>query len=316
MSDSSRTRIIFYKETVFSETPPANVATKLLRFTKSSLEEKNITVVSEEIRSDRQRTDHPLVGFDASGDITMEAIYASHLDDFLEAALCGTWTSDVLVNGTTNRSFCIEQGHLDIGKYFRFHGEVVNKLALVINTQKIVQVTTSFMGARADAASVSIAGTTTPTAETTNEPMRAGDLIQLSAVGGSNYELDVVSATALTMDILNNVRRHDVINAYALDSFGYGVMDITGTLNTYLKDIAIFNQYVTDGLFSLAFKMVDPLLVTANSYVVTIPRIKVSAATQPITGVDADVMQGLTWQALYDPGVGYTIHIGRNVNYP
>lgn len=103
-ADSSRARIIVgAAETEFGEVPDANLATTRLRFKSESLKHTNSTVISDEIRSDRQRSDLALVGFDAAGDINAELTYGN-FDWMFEAALCGTWTpgTSVFADGVTN----------------------------------------------------------------------------------------------------------------------------------------------------------------------------------------------------------------------
>jgi len=321
MSNASRVQLIYKAETAFAESPAANPATKLVRFTQSSLVDKILSVISEEIRSDRQRTDLALVGYDASGDVTCEASYGLQaFEDWLEAALGGTWATNALKNGVTERSFLIEQGHLDITKFIRYFGMTVGKFSLDITFQQIVKFTASFMGcpkpntgAATATADATIAGTTTPTAATGNPPMRAGDLIDFANVGGSNMELAGVKGRSLKLDIENNLRRRDLVTQYNVDSFGYGVQEITGTIETYFNDRLILQQFIDNGLFGIKFKMIDPVLVSANSYVVTLPKLKLTDAPVPVPGVESDCYQTLTFRALLDTGVGYTMNVDRAV---
>jgi hypothetical protein len=322
MSDASRVQLIYKAETVFAESPAVNPATKLIRFNSSSMVDKILSVISEEIRSDRQRTDLALVGYDASGDITSEASYALQwFDDSLEAALGGTWASNALKNGTAIRSFLIEQGHLDLTKFIRYFGMTVDKFSLDITYQQIVKFVVTMMGcpkpitgAATATASATIAGTTTPTAATANPPMRAGDLIDFSNVGGSNMELAGVKGRSLKLDIANNLRRRDLVTQYNVDSFGYGVQEITGTIETYFADVLILQQFIDNGLFGIKFKMIDPVITAAaNSYVVTLPKLKLTDAPVPVPGVESDCFQTLTFRALLDTGVGYTINVDRAV---
>lgn len=106
-ADSSRGRLIFRPELVFGEAPPANADTRRIRFNSESLAHRNATVVSAEIRSDRQRSDLVLVGYDVAGDISKEFTYVDN-DWLLEAALCGQWTQGALNTvadgATTNAS--------------------------------------------------------------------------------------------------------------------------------------------------------------------------------------------------------------------
>lgn len=314
MSDSSRARVVYRPETVFGEAAPANAATTLLRLSSCSFSQKNTTVVSDEIRGDRQRDDVILVGLDSQGDITHEAVYGGFFETELQAALGGTWASDVLRNGLTKRSFGIEQGFIDIGQYMYFPGCVIDKLVIDITAKKPVTITSSWMGQPAVGGSASVAGTTTPTAAVANSVMRAGPDISLASSGGSNIELNGVTAQKLTLSISNNLRRHDLATSFTTDNFGYGAMEIEFTLDTYFKDLTAWNGFIASQLFSLRFNMRDPLLGTNNAYQITLPKCKLTDAPVAIPGVDQDIMQTLSGRALIDTGVGYTINVERNVD--
>lgn len=314
MSDASRTRLVYRLESAYAESPPANAATKFIRFNSESLGHKNASVVSDEIRSDRQRADLILVGLSSEGAIVHEPAYGGFIEEALQAALCGAWSSDILRNGTTNRSFTIEKGFIDLGKYLRIPGAVLDKLDLDITARQIVKMTTSWKGAPAVAGSTSMAGSTAPTVVSTNPVLRAGPTIALADAGTSNHELVGVSAKAIKFSIQNNLRDHDLATSFTSDDFGRGVMEITGTLETYFKDIDIYQDFVANEIFALRFTMKDPLLSTNNAYQFTFPVLKLQDAPLEIPGVDGDVMQNLSFRALLDPAVGYSMEVVRNVD--
>lgn len=394
MSDSSRARLLrrTAAESAFAETPGANPATTLMRFKRESLNIQNATVVSEEIRADRQRADLALVGQNAAGDILQEVSFRGDIETWLEAALCGAWAptsaasvadavttsgsptvtsataafavGDVgspisgtgipansyigvrnsatsiglssspvvntpvnasasgsgvtitmgsraatLRNGTTNRSFNLEKGFMDISRFMELRGAVVNRFALDITARQIAQMTTSFMAAKMLAAHTSLAGSTAPTNPNVNQVIRAGDLISLTSAGTANTELVGYSARRITLDINNNLRAHELVTQYATDDYGRGVMDITGTLETFFKDDVAYAAFLANAFFALRFTIKDPALNIGYQF--TLPNIKVTDAPADTPGVDADVMQPISWRALVDPAVGYAIDVLR-----
>ena len=394
MSDSSRARLLrrTAAEGTFAETPGSNPATTLMRFLRESINVRNATVASEEIRADRQRSDLALVGQDAAGDVVQEVSFRGDIDTWLEAALCGTWAptsaasvadgattsgsptvtsasaafaaGDVgspisgagipassyigvrnsatsiglssspvantpvnatatatgvtltmgrraaaLTNGTTNRSFNLEKGFMDISRFIELRGAAVNRWALDLTARRIATMTTSFMAARALTASSSLAGSTTPTNPNVNQVIRAGDLISLTSAGTSNVELTGYSARRITLDINNNLRAHELVTQFATDDYGRGVMDITGTLETFFKDNVAYAAFLANQFFALRFTIKDPAL--GIGYQFTLPNVKVTDAPVETPGVDSDVMQPISWRALVDPAVGYSIHVLR-----
>ncbi len=85
MSDANRVRLAFLEESSFGEQETGSVL-QILRYNSESLKQDMNTVVSEELRSDRQVSDIARIGVSASGDISFELSYGSH-DTLLKSAL-------------------------------------------------------------------------------------------------------------------------------------------------------------------------------------------------------------------------------------
>jgi len=91
LQSTNRVAIAKVRETTFGVTP-ATPAFKAIRETSSSLAVNPQTVVSNEIRSDRQVPDLILTALQAGGDVAGEMSFAA-MDDDLEEVLQGSWTS-------------------------------------------------------------------------------------------------------------------------------------------------------------------------------------------------------------------------------
>lgn len=91
LQSTNRVALAKVRETTFGVTPVTPVF-KAIRQTSSSLAVNPQTIESAEIRSDRQIPDVVLVGYQAGGDIGGEMSFRA-MDDDLEEALQGTWTS-------------------------------------------------------------------------------------------------------------------------------------------------------------------------------------------------------------------------------
>jgi hypothetical protein len=91
IQSTNRVAIAKVRETTFGVTP-VNPVFKAIRETSSSLAVNPQTVVSNEIRSDRQVSDLILVGVQAGGDIGGEMSFQT-MDDDLEEALQGSWAN-------------------------------------------------------------------------------------------------------------------------------------------------------------------------------------------------------------------------------
>lgn len=99
LQSTNRVKISKVRETTFGVIP-TNPVFKTLRETSSSLNANPKTVITNEIRSDRQVTDLILVDEDASGDIAGELAFAVADDDF-EEALQGTWSNNPSITVVT-----------------------------------------------------------------------------------------------------------------------------------------------------------------------------------------------------------------------
>ncbi len=98
LQSTNRVAIAKVRETTFGVTP-ASPAFKAIRETSSSLAANPTTVVSNEIRGDRQVTDLILTGESAGGDVGGELAFQV-ADDDLEEALQGTWSNNASIVNT------------------------------------------------------------------------------------------------------------------------------------------------------------------------------------------------------------------------
>lgn len=99
LQSTNRVAIAKVRETTFGTTP-ASPAFKAIRETSSSLNANPKTVITSEIRSDRQVTDLILVGEEASGSVGGELAF-SVVDDDVEEALQGTWANNPSITVVT-----------------------------------------------------------------------------------------------------------------------------------------------------------------------------------------------------------------------
>ena len=92
LQSTNRVKISKVREATFGVTP-ASPAFKTRRVTSHGLATNPQTVISNEVRSDRQVTDLILTGYQAGGPSAGEASFNS-IDDDIEEAIQGTWTAN------------------------------------------------------------------------------------------------------------------------------------------------------------------------------------------------------------------------------
>lgn len=104
MSDTNRTKMSLVEETTFGTTP-SNPTWVNLRVTgEPNMSGNPQTIVSNEIRNDRQITDLILVGKEAGGDVGFEIAFNT-LDEVFEGALFNDWDEQNFVKNTSSGEF-------------------------------------------------------------------------------------------------------------------------------------------------------------------------------------------------------------------
>lgn len=206
-------------------------------------------------------------------------------------------------NGTTQRSFTIEKGFLDISEFFTYIGMVVNQMSLNIKSQEIVTGTFSLMGKNATLAGSSIDAT--PTAATTSEILNAVDDVASIKEGGT----EVASPNfveELTIELNNNLRSKYAVGSDSLTGIGTGKCDVTGSLKTYFGDSALMDKYIAGTKTSIDFRIQD---AAGNTYIFDLPEIKFDSANVVAQGQDQDVFAEMNYRAIRDAVYGFTIQI-------
>lgn len=124
-ADANRAKIKYVLETSFGTTP-VGPSMKEVRLTGESLSHNKTTVLSEELRSDRQRSSLIETAANAGGDVSIELSHNTY-DDFIEAALQGTFVTVSTVVSAVFTASTIAVGStvaaaLEVGQFFRVSG--------------------------------------------------------------------------------------------------------------------------------------------------------------------------------------------------
>lgn len=152
MSDTNRVKIRYARESSWGETPSGPAMT-VMRVTSENLQHQKNTVTSNEIRSDRQRSDVLEVGQAAQGPVNFELIYGE-FEQFFETALRGSIASTKVANTSTVFAASTITGStganftgLEAGQWIRIYSPSVNdgavaKVASVASTVVTITGTT------------------------------------------------------------------------------------------------------------------------------------------------------------------------------
>lgn len=304
MSNAASAQLLISPETVFGEAPAVGPGPTMqnLRFITEGLNSGAQFETSEEIDSSRSRIDQILVGYNAAGPTNHE-MSAATFDLLLEAAICGTWTANVVQNGSVLRSFLIERGLVDAGQYFNYRGMEIEGFTLTIDSKKRVMISFDWMGTKVYRTTASVAGTVT--AKTVTPVFSSGPFITGLA---ANTNMTGIKIRSLRLQLKNNLRARDTVDALVTSQHGRGVQEVEGNFEAYFADGALHDQFIANGEIDFSFAIGDG----AKSYTFRMPKMKLPEVTDPqVGGLDTDVVLPVKFQGFKDATLGYHLKVTR-----
>ena len=298
IATGSRHDMAYVAESTFGTTPTTPVFVPI-RHTGTTLGLSKDAIESEELRQDRQIAHYIHGNKSVSGDVNIELSYGS-FDDLLQATLAGSWASDVLLAGTTRRSFTIERHHSDINKYLRSTGCSFNSMSLSVAPNSMVTGSFSIIGKSFTVASTAISGATY-SSETTSAPFDSftGSVNE----GGSS----VAVVTGIELSIDNGMEALYVVGSDETLLPSIGKSTVTGSITAYFENSLLIDKFISETASSLEFTLTDQ---AGNSYIFELPNVKYNSGNPEVGGPGA-ITVSLDFVALYDGGTGSQIQITR-----
>ena len=298
IATGSRHDMAYVAESTFGTTPTTPVFVPI-RHTGTTLGLSKDAIESEELRQDRQIAHYRHGNKSVSGDVNIELSYGS-FDDLLQATLAGSWASDVLLAGTTRRSFTIERHHSDINKYLRSTGCSFNSMSLSVAPNSMVTGSFSIIGKSFTVASTAISGATY-SSESTSAPFDSftGSVNE----GGSS----VAVVTGIELSIDNGMEALYVVGSDETLLPSIGKSTVTGSITAYFENSLLIDKFISETASSLEFTLTDQ---AGNSYIFELPNVKYNSGNPEVGGPGA-ITVSLDFVALYDGGTGSQIQITR-----
>ena len=225
-----------------------------------------------------------------------------------ESGVTGTIVNGgMLRNGVTQHSYSIEKEFADIGQFASFAGMEVDTFSLEIASNAIVTGTLGFMGRTAGNGQVTI-GTGAPLEAPTNDVYNATSNMASIREAGVALSSSTFFATAISTSVANGLRGQKAVAVEGSVGIGKGRCEVTGSLSAYFVNEVLLEKFLNNTATSLDYRLTDE---AGNTYIVTMPEVKYSSATTDLSGIDADVLIPLDYQALRDPVLGFTIQVDR-----
>ena len=306
IATGARHDMSYTAETTFGTTP-STPTLKAIRHTGTTLGLSKDSIESEELRQDRQIAHYRHGNKAVSGDINFELSYGS-FDDLIEAVMCGSWSTNKLITGTTARTFTIERYHTDIGKYLRSTGCSFNSMSLSIAPNSMVTGSFSVIGKNMTTAATGITGATYPVA-TTTDPFDSftGAITE----GGSS----IAVVTALELNIENGMEAQYVVGDSTTLQPPLAKSTVTGSITAYFENTTLIDKFINETSSAITFTLSD---AAGNDYIFNMPNVKYNSGNPEVGGPGA-VTVTLDFIALFDPivtgppqtGIGSQLEIER-----
>lgn len=276
---------------------PATPAWKPIRFVSAGLTPNINQISTAEMNQYRQQQASRGGTYSVAGDIAVELSFAS-FDDLIQAAMQGTWTTDVLKIGKVERSFAILERHTDIGIDYVYHGCRVSKMSIKSPLNAPVGVTFSMMGTKAEKYTVPVGSTYT--AATSSDIMITTNLALTE--GG----VAVAYATEWSVDLDNGMEALFALGSREAFSISNGIAKVTGSMSAYLVDAVLWDKVLNETSTSHTIEFTEG----ADSYTLTLPKVRYTQGQKQTSGAGAIIPQ-YTVSAGYDATLATTMMITR-----
>lgn len=297
-AQGSRSSLSYIVESTFGTTPAGNFTN--LPFSTHSLNLSKDRVAGNDIQSDRMPRVDRHGNRQVGGDIAVDMRDADY-DDWLEAAMLNTWSTNVLKVGTTPKFFSIEDYAADIDQARLFTGCTVNTMGVSLAPNQMVTTTFGVVGK-----DMTIGATEkTQDAASGAAPFDAysGDL-SIGDVGAGSASAIV---TGLDFTLTNGYAPTFVIGDDSAPSLEFGRAEVEGTLSAYFEDAALVNRFLNETETEIEVSVGDG----TNTMTFLFPRVKVNSADVGVDGPTSRVVS-MSFVGLYDTTEATNLKITRS----
>jgi hypothetical protein len=298
-AQGSRTSLSYIVESTFGTTPAGNFTN--LPFSTHSMNLTKERVQGNDLQSDRMPRVDRHGNKQAGGDVVVD-LRDGDYDDFLESAMLGTFSTNVLKVGTAPKYFSIEDYAADIDQAKLFTGCTVSSMGISLAPNQMVTTTFSMVGK-----GMTLSATQkTQDAASGAAPFDAysGDL-SIGNVGALSASA-IVTAVDFTVD--NAFAPTFVVGSDETPALQYGRATVEGTFSAYFEDAALVNRFLNGTNSALQVSVNDP--TGANEYTFLFPYIKINSADTSVGGPESRMVE-CSFVALYDSTEATNLKITR-----
>lgn len=284
-------------------TTPATPQLKAIPFQSFNGSPSSDLITDPSIRSDRQQRFTRQGNVHVDNELVCSLAHETY-DDFLEAALLGQWTANVLKVGTgvtAHTSMTVEKAHQDVGQYFQFRGMVPTSFKLDVPSTGVVTATFGLVGMSASNTTATIDTSAGYTAPPSKEPF-----VHL----GGTFKLGGVSIgfmTSINFTLENGYEAQYGLGSGSAFDMTYKMAQLTGQATTYFQNAAQYTQLIGDTPTSIEFTLTDG----TNDQTYLIDNVKLNTVDIPVAN-DGPVIQTINFTGLYSNTTGTILQITRS----
>lgn len=242
---------------------------QILRTTGDGLTVASDPTRSDEIRDDRTRGDQKTIMINPNGTVSFE-LSPANFDSIMESVLSGTWTTDVLTNGTTETKWDYLKSYMDLDEHILFEDAHETQLQITANAGEKVTGQVTIMAQGHD-------DQYDPSGDTFDDPqdtviMDASNNMHTIRVDGAEPATGVcIKGIDLT---INGSFQSDQCAGSLYQVHSPGSFDITGSVNFRFSSATL--EYWRKGINSTPMALDWTFSEGDYSYVPSLPRIFLS----------------------------------------
>ena len=289
-------------------TTPATPAFKVLRDIRVSGSPNRPAARSPERRSDRMAANMTSGLFTFPKTIELPWVRDEGLDLLWESALCGAWATNVLKNGSTTKSFTLEEKHEGgaTDPYRRLAGCVVDSTSISFRNGQPGTISFGIQAMAATAATTAIASSTYAAPTPGYDPSTPADIVVNDC-----FSISAAKVMSLDLTISNNMRTQHAFGSNSPFGIGLGLFDVTGRVQIYFSQSSDYSTFMTrqSGLdLSLTIGATSNFKDT-----LLLPKCDVFNPDVDDPGATGDHMVTLNFMARYDASDAAAIKLTRLV---
>lgn len=291
MANGSRHAAYYIAEATYGTTP-ATPTMAAIRHTTLDLGMDKDTIQSAELRSDRNLVDFRMGQNKCGGSFGMEVLNDVGFEDFIAAVFGSDWSTGILVNGTTRKSFSMLRYFGDLGAgnkpYHLLTGVEFASCDLTIPTSGIATASFETIG------KTYTPGESTPTGAVLSSPTTTSAMDSFTGTvkeGGS--AIGVITEAKIKFD--NNMARRFVIGSKDTLRPSEGRFSATGSITAYYESAVMLDKFLNGTASSLQIQLSNG----TESLTLDLPNIKYTGGRVAVND-DGPITLNLPFQAIYD----------------